>query len=176
MNFALIIQGTSGSGKTTLGRKIAVEQRAIFLEHDWFLFAVQPYRPESKEHFTLGNAHLWCCFKNAVVAKKDVILEGALVSHDTMVNDFDLKKYLTYLKQYDYRIIRIMLTSSYEIADVRMSARAGYSGHVDIVPKDIYDKLSGVLEATVPSSVQRFDSTNCSIDELSGMITEKYLR
>lgn len=167
MSIAIIIQGTSGSGKTTLARSIAIGRRTSYLEYDYFSFAIQPYRPDGTEHFELGNSHLWCCFRNIVDTGKDLVLEGALVSHDKRINKFDLNGYISYLEKNGYSIVRIMLTCSFDVAYDRMSPRGKWDGHTSIVPKETYNQIEKALKDSVPSSVLVLDTTNISIDAVA---------
>ncbi len=140
--FLLIIRGTSGSGKSTIAHEVAMREKAVLLGHDTFLFTMLPYKPEGKEHFTLGNKHLMDCFTNALDAKKNIVMEGVFASFDLRINRFQIAPFVRKARALHYEVIRIQLQAPYKDARDRMEKRG------TIVPKVLYDKLKAALEKT----------------------------
>ena len=158
--FALFIRGTSGSGKSTVAYAIAVEEKGVLLGHDTFLFDLLPCKPETREHFELGNRHLFSCFGNSITAKKNIIVEGVLASFDKRMNDFQIEPMLMLAKRKKYRIIRVLLTSTPEVAQKRMKKRG------TVVPVDIYQKLARAIRKTHHKEEFVIDTSALSQEEL----------
>lgn len=170
MNYAIIIQGTSGSGKTTLARSLSVANKIPCLEHDYFLFGVQLYRPETKEHFELGNQNLWSIFRNIVDNRKSFVLEGVLASYDTAINNFNLEPYLKYLKTNNYKVLRVFLSSSYDEASRRMTPREVWAAHTSHVSEDVYQKISEALSESARNADLTIDTTGLSPEEVERQV------
>ena len=166
MKFALIIQGTSGSGKSTVARTIARSREVILLEHDTFLFGTQLHKPEVEQHFTIGNAMIWECFKVALESQQPIIIEGVLASLDKKINEFDIQQYLDKLNEFDYKIIRVVLKTDYETAKARMSNRLDKDGCDTAVPKDLFDKTTLALEDIIPADVLKIDTSHMSTKDV----------
>ena len=172
MSFALIIQGTSASGKTTAARKIAADKKACYLESDYFVFGIQPFRPLEKEHVALGVQHIWSCFTNVVEAKENIVLEGALVDINSGVDRPFLEKYISHLEKHNYNILRIVLVSTLEEAKKRMTTRVVWDGHTGVVDEQTYRKILAEIEKTVPKTVSRIDTTHMNTDDVVSKIQE----
>jgi predicted ABC-type ATPase len=167
---ASIIQGTSGSGKSTFAKKIAAEHNALYIEHDYFMFAIQPYRPETEEHYNLGNLLLQACFAGALKSGKSLVLEGVMTTHGALEHDFYLDEYIAQLESSNYKVVRVMFHTSYEIAKVRMQPRATWESHVSVVSENLFKKIESTLFASVPDSVPRFDTAQMSTEEINNEI------
>lgn len=139
----IIIRGTSGSGKSTIATKIAVELKAVLLHTDVFHFEMLPYRPENKEHFNLGNDFIELCLNSAMKKEKVIILEGALVTTNRRVNEFDISNILKIAKKYKYTVNLFKFSTSHDVAVKRMKARN------NIVPEAVYKKLEKALQKSV---------------------------
>lgn len=108
-----------------------------------FMFRLLRYGPASKEHFEAANHALKCIFDYAIGRKKNLVLDGALVSIDRTINKFSIASYIRALEKNGYHIVQVMFRSTHEEAKRRMGKRR------NVVSASVYKKLRNQLNKSV---------------------------
>lgn len=140
----VIVTGYAGAGKSTAVKKFAKENDFVLITQDHFLFSLNAIKETkkdlSKEEYELATKNILCCFKNFIQHKKNIILEGALVSISP--NDsFDLRKFMTLGMKKGYKVIVVKFIAKDAVRHKRMRLRN------NVVPKTIDRRLIKAAEA-----------------------------
>lgn len=166
MKTAFIIQGSCGAGKTTVARRIAEQRQAVHLPHDFFLFDLVPYKPEGKEHYSLGNQFIRSCFEIAVKNDKDIVLDGALITLNPEENQFDLQVYINHLREEKYSVVHVALQCSYSTAKERMKKRHLNNPDWSPVPEQLFHTLDVAVKDSLPDTVIQINTDDMSVAEV----------
>ena len=162
MAILVIVNGFAGTGKTTVVKQFARKHDFVVIKQDTFLFELNAIREPKKglteEEYILSIKNMMSCVKNYVKHRKNIIIEGALVSISP--NDpLDIRKFINIGKKNNYKVKVIMLTAKDSVRHKRMKKRK------NIVPKKIDKLLKDAAE-----------STNVNINNVNVLDTSNYSR
>ncbi len=157
----LIINGYSASGKSTLSLKFAKKHDYALIIQDHFLFKMNPSslktkKPNSFNH-EITQINLLSCIENYMKYKRDILIEGALVSI-TNTDPIDISDFVNLAKKYEYTTTIISLVANEKVRKQRQKKRG------NTLPKRTDKKLVDAAEKQYSKfNNHRIDTTKSSI-------------
>lgn len=161
MPILLIINGYPGSGKTTIANQFAQKNNFALINQDIFLFQLNAFFKNKiinhQEHIiTIENIH--DCLLNYMHFKKNIVLEGALVSISNK-DPIDLNYFIKLAKKMKYKVVIVTLIAKEKIR-VKRQKKRNY-----VLPRDIDKKICQAV-SEVDKKIDNeiiIDSSNYSI-------------
>jgi len=158
----VIINGFAGAGKSTVAKEFAKKYNFVLIKQDTFLFELnaikEPKKGLTEEEHILTIKNMMSCVKNYMKYRKNIIIEGALVSISHK-DPLDVRKFIHLGKKNGYKVKVIMLVAKDNVRHRRMKKKR------NIVPKKIDTMLKSAGE-----------NTNAKIKKVAVLDTSDYSR
>jgi dephospho-CoA kinase len=122
----IIVNGFSASGKSTTAQAFAEKHGFVLIKQDTFLFELNPIKESKKSHtkedYLLTISNMMCCLKNSMKVKRNIIMEGALVSISEL-DPIDLIKFIALAKTNKYKVKVVTFSASDKVRYSRMKRK-----------------------------------------------------
>lgn len=168
MSKVLIIRGYCGTGKSTVAKTIAKKNNFAFLEYDNFLWGMNKAKKPSKFEYEITFKNFSMVLKNYLKTKKNILIEGPLVSR-TNEDPFEIEKIISIIKKEKYECIIVQLRATENVCLERMNKRA------KIVPKWERDMFIKKHIDSIQKNEIIIDTSNLSLKQTQNKI-EKLLK
>ena len=157
----VIINGFAGAGKSTVAKEFAKKYDFVLIKQDTFLFELnaikEPKKGLTKEENILTIKNMMSCVKNYMKYRKNIIIEGALVSISHK-DPLDIRQFINLGKKNGYTVKDIMFIAKDSVRYKRLKKKKS------IVPKRIDTMLKKAAE-TVNTKIKKvtvLDTSNYS--------------
>lgn len=146
----LIINGYPASGKSTLSLKFSKKHDYALIIQDHFLFKMNPSSLKTKKpngfNHEIARINLLSCVENYMKYKKDILLEGALVSI-TDTDPINILDFMNIAKKYNYNTTVVTLIANDLVRKQRQKKRGNtLLKHTDKKLVEASDGQYGVLK------------------------------